>query len=283
LRWGGRKQNRIRGFEGVNMPDFDSRLSARPLYIQVRDMLVGRITEGHWKPGQSLPNETLLARQLGISVGTVRKALDLMEEERVLNRRQGRGTFVTDFAEQPLAFSGFVDRNGETIIGVMRGKEHHFVKANMEEAARLDVRVGDDIIKIERVRLHRGVPFLTETCRLPARLFKDLPEDLVSYRVSPLAQRNSIIANYAEETVSTVLASPQDGRDLDVVPGTPLLALDRLVISNQGDILEWRVGRARIADIRYVSRLPSPGSASRPVRSALAMGLLNGSSRATSS
>jgi len=249
------------------MSNLSSRLLAQPLYMQVRDLLVRRIVEGRWKPGQSLPNENMLAQELGTSIGTVRKALDIMEEERILNRRQGRGTFVTNFSEQPLVFSGFVDPTGETIVGAMQAQEHSFTTASKEEASRLKIRAGDDIIRIDRIRLHRGMPFLTETCRLPGKLFKKLPEELASYRVSALAQRNAIIATYAEETIEAVVASPADARTLNVASGTPLLAVDRVVMSSQGEVLEWRVGRGLLTDVRYINRLPFPAGASRPARS----------------
>src|SRR5262245_1700819 len=58
--------------------------------------LVERIARGEWKPGATLPNEGDLARAFGVSVGTIRKALGFMEEERLLTRRQGKGTFVKD-------------------------------------------------------------------------------------------------------------------------------------------------------------------------------------------
>ena len=79
------------------MSDLAMRLTARPLYLQVRDALVGRVTAGEWKPGGALPNEIHLAQEMQISVGTVRKALDIMVSERIVTRRQGRGTFVNDF------------------------------------------------------------------------------------------------------------------------------------------------------------------------------------------
>ena len=72
------------------------RFSTRPLYLQVKDMLIERILAGTWQPGAAIPNEIELSRKLGISVGTVRKALDEMEGERLISRRQGRGTFVID-------------------------------------------------------------------------------------------------------------------------------------------------------------------------------------------
>jgi GntR family transcriptional regulator len=68
----------------------------RPLYLQLRDALAERIAQGEWRPGSAIPNESDLAREFGVSAGTMRKALDLMEAERLLTRRQGRGTFVND-------------------------------------------------------------------------------------------------------------------------------------------------------------------------------------------
>src|SRR5688572_7147653 len=80
-----------------------SRLLNRPLYLQVRDALVERIGKGEWKPGTAIPNEVELAREFGISSGTMRKALDLLETQRVLSRKQGRGTFVNDHSSISLA------------------------------------------------------------------------------------------------------------------------------------------------------------------------------------
>ena len=73
-----------------------SRFSSRPLYLQARDAIAQRIAAGDWKPHTAIPNEADLAREFGVSPGTMRKALDLAEAERLVTRRQGRGTFVTD-------------------------------------------------------------------------------------------------------------------------------------------------------------------------------------------
>ena len=95
------------------------RFSTRPLYLQVKDMLVQRIIGGTWKPGAAIPNEIELSRELGISVGTVRKALDEMEGERLILRRQGRGTFVIDQTSDECAnrFSNIRDAEGSRISG----------------------------------------------------------------------------------------------------------------------------------------------------------------------
>lgn len=72
-----------------------SRLAvAKPLYSQVREMLLRRIGGGEWGAGEALPNEFVLATDFGVSIGTIRRAIEGLEETGVLKRVQGRGTYV---------------------------------------------------------------------------------------------------------------------------------------------------------------------------------------------
>lgn len=241
-----------RKFLGASMSGIEARLSARPLYMQVRDLLVHRIVEGGWKPGASLPNETILAQQFGISIGTVRKALDIMEDEHIVTRRQGRGTFVNDFSNQPNIFTSFYASDGKSIAREIVSKSVQRLSADREAALRLHLSIGDEILEVKRVRINYKKPFLTETCILPARLFRVLPEDFPSYRLSVLAQQNGIIVGHAEESVTTAGASPADANDLGVSEGTSLLALDRVIYSNREEPLEWRSGRCFLRHERFV-------------------------------
>ena len=98
-----------------------SRFATRPLYLQVRDALAARIAMGEWKPNAAIPNEGDLAREFGVSSGTMRKALDLMEGERLLTRRQGRGTFVNDQSSDELSVRY---SNIRTADGELTGPDH---------------------------------------------------------------------------------------------------------------------------------------------------------------
>jgi GntR family transcriptional regulator len=238
------------------MPDLETRLAARPLYLQVRDVLVQRIVVGHWKPGATLPNETQLAQQLGISIGTVRKALDLMEVERIVTRRQGRGTFVNDYASAETTFplSMFHNSEGKRISGTKRARSIVREPAGAEEAARLGLRRGDEVIRVERVRTHQEQIFMTEVCLLPTKLFGRLPEDFGSYRLSALAQLNSVLVGRADERVDIALATAHHASDLGVSEGTPLMRLDRVIFSDHEDALEWRVAHCFMRNERYLVR-----------------------------
>ena len=72
----------------------DHGLGFRPLYQQAIDLVRRKIADGEWPAGSVLPAETRLAQDFGVSVGTVRKALQHLVDERLVERRQGVGTFV---------------------------------------------------------------------------------------------------------------------------------------------------------------------------------------------
>lgn len=65
-----------------------------PLYLQISELLHREIGAGHWVPGERLPTEAQLAKDLDVAVGTLRKALDTLEKDGLLERRQGSGTYV---------------------------------------------------------------------------------------------------------------------------------------------------------------------------------------------
>ena len=66
------------------------------LYMQIKDLLTAKVGKGEWLPGSIIPSEINLAQELGVSQGTVRKAITELVESNVLTRRQGRGTFVSN-------------------------------------------------------------------------------------------------------------------------------------------------------------------------------------------
>lgn len=67
-----------------------------PLHEQVRGLILSRIERGDWPAGAPIPPEVHLSREFGVSIGTVRKAMDQLARDRILVRERGRGTFVKD-------------------------------------------------------------------------------------------------------------------------------------------------------------------------------------------
>lgn len=236
------------------MATLQSKLAAKPLYIQVRDVILARVAEGLLRPGEPLPNEISLAQQLGTSIGTVRKALLLLEEQSIIVRRQGRGTFVRDFSKQPLMLSSVVDQHGRALADTARATSLKTIAADTKIADRLKLAVGEEVLAITRVRTRGQRTYMVEESWLPARRFPSLPEDVATTDLPSLAQMNLIIVGHGSEKVRAIGASGDMAQELGVVEGTPILALDRIVLSADGYPLEWRLGFCHLLLEQFIVR-----------------------------
>ncbi|MFA5899354.1 MAG: GntR family transcriptional regulator [Hyphomicrobium sp.] len=234
------------------------RFSTKPLYLQVKEMLIQRIAAGAWKPGAAIPNEIELSRELGISVGTVRKALDEMESERLISRRQGRGTFVIDqtSTEHAVRFSNIRDPNGVRIGGDIVSCTVVAAVANDTEARHLQLRHGDPIFRIHRVRAHNGLPLMVEESIIPQAHFPGLERvDDVSPSIVVLAHHYGVLLGKAEERIGVSAAKGEVAELLGVEEGTPLLTLDCVVRAIDGRPIEWRLANCNLRENHYLAEM----------------------------
>ena len=235
------------------------RFLRKPVYLQVRDALIERIANGGWKPGQTIPNEGNLARELGVSPGTVRKALDRMESERVLTRRQGHGTYVNDPAANGLAdrFCGIRGADGEPVAGRVEVIEIIEAPATREERLRLLLGRRDPVPvwRMRRTRCWQQRVFMHEDVSLPGDLFPGLGGRATG-RIVFLAQQHGLVLGRAEERVSLGHASRCAAEALCVAEGSPVLVLDRVTCTIEGRPVEWRVGQCLPGVNYYLARLP---------------------------
>jgi GntR family transcriptional regulator len=228
-----------------------------PLYRQVRDILVKRIADGVWLAGQILPSEPEIAADLGVSQGTVRKALDEMTAQHLVIRRQGRGTFVARHDDARILFQFFriMPDSGER-----RFPECRVIPASSrqipEAAETLGLLPDEPILAIERVCALDGEPCIIESIRVSARLFPDLherqiPDNLYDFYASAYG----VTVGRASEKVKAVAAARRDADLLRVPEGTPILQVDRLAFSLAGRCVEWRVSRCLTDRVHYASEL----------------------------
>jgi GntR family transcriptional regulator len=228
--------------------------SRRPLYLQVKDALMGFIAEQSWKPDMALPNENELAREFGVSIGTVRKALDQMEADMIVTRIQGRGTFVLDPASSKVAirFSNLCTLDGHRLSGDMREGRAEGSAASDAEALHLGIEPGAPVYRLHRVRGQGGKPFMREEAVLPQSTFPNLLEGgEVPLRLPILCQRYGLYVGRGEERVSLISADDDVASVLGVASGTPLLRLERVLYSTQGAPLEYRVGQTLMDELVY--------------------------------
>jgi GntR family transcriptional regulator len=230
------------------------RLLVQPLYLQLRDAIAARVARGEWKPGTPLPSEEDLAREFGVSKGTTRKSLDLLESENLLVRRQGRGTFVVDPGSQGLGqrFNNFRLPNGANVEGEACTLGIVLAEACASECARLQLIEGNQVYRIRRIRSHQGRAFMIEDALLPAVLFPELLERAFqSHRLVEIAQAYSLLLGNSEERVFAGTCSPSAAEALNVGAGTHVLILDRVIRTRDGRPAEWRRAQCVLDGMHY--------------------------------
>lgn len=235
------------------------RLDPRPLYARVEEILTRRIAQGLWLPGAPLPAEPEIASELGVSHGTVRRALDALERRHLVERRQGRGTFVAAHTSERALFHFFrvVDAEGrKTAPPTSRALACDTAAvATRDEAAALRLAEGAAVHRILRLRLIGGTPCMFERIVLPAALFpgfslpldQELPDELyVLYQ-----RRHGVFVSRAEEMLTACAADAATARALARRPGDPLLEIARTAFDLQGRPVERRVSLLDALRHRY--------------------------------
>jgi GntR family transcriptional regulator len=232
-----------------------------PRYQRLRDEIVALITARHWRPGEAIPTEQALAKSYGLAVGTVRKAVDLLVAEGLLERFQGRGTFVrrANFDGSLFRFFRFQTRQGERRIPESRILRREVVDAPSAVAATLQISRSARVIQMSRVRLIDGVPMLVEEIWLPYARFAAFAEmDLneVGDLLYPVyeAQCNQIVAS-ATETLTVEAVGPLHARLLRIEPGTPAVVIERLAYGYDRQPLEWRRSRGPASEFIYQAEI----------------------------
>jgi len=227
----------------------------KPLYQQVKDLLIERLIGGYWKPGDLLPSEMQLAEELGVSQGTVRKALDEMTAGNLLVRRQGRGTYVAEHDQEHALFHFFkmTDRAGQPLVPESRVLRLSRGRARAAESARLRLGSAAEVIRITRVRSVAGRPAIFERIVLPAALFPRLDDkrDLPNTLYTLFARDYGVTIARAEERLSAVAAESDAAKHLELTPGAPLLAIDRVALGLDGQPVEWRISLCDTRDQVY--------------------------------
>ncbi len=230
-----------------------------PLFREVKRRLLATIESGQVAPGRALPSETVLARQMGVSIGTVRRAVDDLVADHIVVRRQGRGTFVATHTSDRFLFQFFhVERSdgwreppGVELLSFDRGR------LDEAAAAALGVRPGEPCFRIE------NRPVVHDRLQIPATAFKGLTEKRWRERPSTIYHLYQtgfgITVVRALERLRAAAASDATARVLGIAPGHPVLEVRRTALALDGKPVEYRVSTVLTRDHEYVNMLSRPG------------------------
>lgn len=210
---------------------------AHSVYLLLREAIL----RGGHAPGTLLPGELRLAAQHGVSRVTVRRALDRLAAEGLIDRRPGAGTRVlaagggggwaADFA----TLMPQVVQMGQTTTA--RLLSCAYVPAPAAIAAALGR--AERMQRAVRVRLADGVPFSHLTTHVPESLAQSFSEsDLATTPLFRLLERSGVQVGHARQEISATLAPPDVAEALEIAPGAALIALTRVVFDARGQGVE---------------------------------------------
>lgn len=214
-------------------PFYVSRQAKIPLYHQIAKDLRERIRSGQWRPGELIPPEARLCELYGASKITVRRALSDIVASGLLDRVQGKGTFVRE-AGVAAGARGLTSFTREMeALGLRPGARLLKLAKEMpapEVAAKLQIACEEPVVVISRVRLGDDRPIAVQTSHLVASRFPGLEEvDLDSYSLyNHLARVYGVLPFEAEEVFRVVPIRGQAARDLEVRPGSCGFRVERL-------------------------------------------------------
>lgn len=233
--------------------------SKQPLYDQLVELLKEQI-EKELQPHEMLPSERELADKYGLSRTTVRLALQELEKMGYIYRQHGKGTFVANINQQATNLSGSysfteqmqaLGKQPETKILV-----YDIIEANKFFAEHLNLRLGEKIIKLKRLRLADSMPMMLERTYLPYRKFLLLTkaelEQKPLYDIFNDDYKETI--KIADEEFYASITSDNDAKLLGVHSGAPSLNMVRTTYNSKNEIIEFTLSVARSDQFRYKIR-----------------------------
>jgi GntR family transcriptional regulator len=216
-----------------------------PLYYQVYRSLLMEISSGHYPAAGRLPTEDELARSYGVSKITVRSALKLLEDEGIVRRTPGRGTFVhrTDLAyiRETSALLGFneeIQKAGH--VPSSRELEKRLVVPSRTLRRLLAIPSDDQVLFLKRVRYVDNVPIGVQAAHLPIRRFPGLEQHDFSreslYRV--LTEIYGVNLSTARQAYRIAYPDPTTAELLGIKTTDPGLRADRLTFDSEDHPIE---------------------------------------------
>lgn len=178
--------------------------AAKPMYQQLKDLIIGRISSGDLRPADRVPSENELVEAMNVSRMTANRALRELTDEGYVRRIAGRGTFVADFraGSHVLEVQNIADeiekRGHEHTAEVLRQSSQH---ARGEVARALHVEQGTDVFHLLLVHRENGVPIQVEDRHIVADFAPDcLQQDFTKETpsayltaVSPLQEAEQVV------------------------------------------------------------------------------------------
>lgn len=210
-----------------------------PLYVQLMEELETSIRNGVYKPGDKIVTEAEMAKEYGVSLITVRKAVGSLMEKGLVVRKQGKGTFVTKpkYSRNMKKLQSFTEMCEQ--MGVKPGAqvlENRLIMADKKVADRLGIEPGSNVVYISRLRLADGEPVQVEKSYFPLKYAFLLEEDLNNGSMFEcLKEKAGAKVASSEKMIELCRATAEEAALMDVKKGDYLLFVKSTAYDENGE------------------------------------------------
>ncbi len=218
-----------------------------PLYTQVAILLRQRIKKGVWKRGEQLPVIETLMSEFAVARTTVRQALTLLEDEGLIQRSRGRGTFVTGSLDEPGWLT--LDTSWTTFLRTLEGNWSKLVEVR-DEVGHLDLaadlgKLAPGYRLISRIHGSDDKPYADVSIHLDRRCYKLAPERFEAEFIIPVMESLPEIKITSAKQVLTIgTADFETAERLEIPVNAPVGMLRRVLCDDSGTAIY-------IGDITY--------------------------------
>ncbi len=218
-----------------------------PRYYKIYRLLKHAIESGQYVDHKAMPGENLLAEKYKVSRLTIRRSLELLQREGLVERRQGSGTFPVagNAAAQPLRadINKLVAHLNKMGTGTeARVLSFGYETANEMARHQLELPANSKVQKAIRVRYHNKVPFSYLVTYVPEDIGRRYTkEDLERAPLQALLRGLGIRLGSAEQSFTATAADAHHAEALHVGISSPLLCIKRLNRDTQGRPVEYLV------------------------------------------
>ena len=209
-----------------------------PLYEQLQTIIRDNILSGMYAPGERMPSEPELERSFGVSRITVRRAIEELEKDGMLERKQGRGTFVryNKVKNNMDSIMGFTDSLAG--MGLQPRRVVHVkrvVQADARVASTLCIERGAPVIELKRTMCDGAKPILYDECYYPLERFpgmaEKLREDVSTYRL--IREEYGVAMTRAYKRFNVELADREISKYLNCKQGVPLFSIFKVAYDEE--------------------------------------------------
>lgn len=258
--------------DGVLQP-VPSRRGAPPLYAQHARLLRHRIATGELPLGTRLPSLEALAAQVDVAVVTIRQAIELLEREGLVERRQGLGTFVVGSVPQPDWLS--LGTSWSSLLELLAGATVRLVNVERREMSpaleRGEGTAADRYLFQRRVHCRGNEPFCVIALYLAWDAYQRDPEVFDAHLVLPtLTQVAPDLIGQAWQALTIGKADPEVASHLGIDTGDPVAFVRRVVLDTKGRAvyvanITYRADFVRL-DIELIGSRSATGVTASPLR-----------------